>query len=182
MSLSDDIIDRASAGHRRATHELFRAIYDDLRRVATAQLAQEAPGQTFTATALVHEAFLKLSPQSQWNDAAHLYRTAAKAIRQILIDAARRKRSQKRGGTQERIDVPPDELAAIPAALDPIEFHEALDRLDAANAQAAEVFSLRYFGGMTWEAIAQTLGVSVEKTEALWAYSRAKLAQSLSEP
>lgn len=182
MASPEELVDHAISGQTQATHELFRHIYDDLRRVAAAHLAKESPAQTLTATALVHEAFLKLSPQTSWIDAAHLYRTSARAIRQILIDAARRKRSQKRGGGADRADIPPEEIPAGAQTLDPVEFHEAINRLEGANPMAAEVFSLRYFGGLTWEQIATALGVSVEKTESLWAYARAKLAQSLSEP
>lgn len=181
MENPDEIINQAVAGSRQATRDLFRVVYDDLRRVAAAHLAGEAPGQTLTATALVHEAFLKLNPESQWNDPAHLYRTAAKAMRQILIDAARRKKSLKRGATFDRQDIFCNEMMSRRNPIDPVEFQEAIERLEAANPQAAEVFELRYYAGLTWENIAQFLGVSVEKIESLWRYARAKLASSITD-
>jgi RNA polymerase sigma factor (TIGR02999 family) len=182
MNRPDDITEQAVAGDRQATRDLFRAVYDDLRRVAAARLAGEAPGQTLTATALVHEAFLKLGPESLWNDSAHLYRTAAKVMRQILIDAARRKQSLKRGGILDRQDLNSDQVAASRNPIDPVEFDEAIGKLEAANPLASTVFEMRYYAGLTWENIAQELGISVEKTESLWSYARAKLAQSLSAP
>lgn len=181
MGSPDETIDGVIRADSHARHMLFQNVYNDLRRVAAAHLAGEAPGQTLTATALVHEAFLRLTPESNWRDQTQLYRTAVKAIRHILIDAARRKQSLKHGGQRQRTTIPLDVVAASPSTLDPLEFHEALDRLEAANSAAAEVFSLRYFGGLTWDQIAATLGVGTEKVEALWSYARAKLAQSLSE-
>ena len=181
MDNPDEIVNQAVSGSRQATRDLFRVVYDDLRIVAAARLAGETPGQTLTATALVHEAFLKLNPESKWNDSAHLYRTAAKAMRQILIDAARRKNSLKRGGPIDRQDISCDETMARRNPIDPVEFQEAIERLEAASPQAAEVFELRYYAGLTWEHIAQTLGVSVEKTESLWRYARAKLASSITD-
>lgn len=182
MDRSIDITDQAVDGDRQATRDLFRAVYDDLRRVAAAKLAGEVPGQTLTATALVHEAFLKLGPESLWNDAAHLYRTAAKVMRQILIDAARRRQSLKRGGLLDRQQLHSDHPAARRTPIDPVEFDEAIRSLEATNPPASAVFEMRYYAGLTWEIIAQELGLGVEKVESLWRYARAKLAQSLSAP
>lgn len=182
MPSAEDIIEDAAAGDGRATRDLFRIVYDDLRRMAAARLAGEAPGQTLSPTALVHEAFLKLGADMQWNDSAHLYRTAAKAIRQILIDVARRKQALKRGGFRERSDADPAAIAGKRMTFDPVEFDEAMQQLDAAHPQAAAVFELRFYAGLTWAKIADELGVSVEKVETLWCYARAKLSCSLSEP
>jgi RNA polymerase sigma factor (TIGR02999 family) len=180
MNNVDRIIEQTVAGDRNATRNLFGIIYDDLRKAAAARLAGEDPGNTLTPTALVHEAFIKLGSEATWNDSAHLYRTAARAMRQILVDAARRKKSQKRGGGRDRNNFDPNEAPARPVIFDPVELHEAIERLEAASSQAVEVFELRYYAGLTWEEIAQNLGISVEKTESLWSYVRAKLMQSLS--
>lgn len=182
MPSTDDIIDRAADGDRRATRELFETVYGDLRRIAAAQLAGEPPGQTLSPTALVHEAFLKLSPDAQWKDAQHLYRTAARAIRQILFDVARRKHSLKRGGGAARVGISASDLPARAPTVNPVELHEALEQLTSANAAAGDVFTLRHFAGLTWEQIANELEISVEKTESLWAYARARLARALTEP
>lgn len=182
MNEPERIIRSAMSGNQQATRELFHLVYDDLRRVAAARLAGEAPGQTLTATALVHEAFLKLAPESKWNDSAHLYRSAAKAIRQILIDAARRKRTLKRGDNMERSEIPDGEIVDRKPTLDQLEFHESLESLEAVCPDAAAVFDLRFYAGLTWEKIAETLEISVEKTESLWAYARAKLAKTLTPP
>lgn len=182
VSSTDDILDRAADGDRRATRELFQAVYADLRRVAAARLKGEAPGQTLSPTALVHEALLRLDFEAEWHDASHLYRTAANTIRRILVDRARQKRSLKRGAAADRADLSASELPAPPSTIDPVELHEALDLLANANPLAGEVFTLRYFAGLTWSQIAAECDLSVEKTESLWTYARAKLACSLSEP
>jgi RNA polymerase sigma factor (TIGR02999 family) len=182
MNRSEDIANRAIEGDNRATRELFQTVYQDLRRVAGAKLAGEAPGQTLTATALVHEAFLKLGPESQWNDKTHLFRTAAKVMRQILIDAARRKETSKHGGSHNHQELFPDDAIARTSKIDPAEFDEAVQKLDAVNPLACAVLELRHYGGQTWEEIAAELSVSVEKVESLWKYARAKLIQSLTPP
>lgn len=181
MDESADIVDQAIAGNRNATRDLFHTVYDDLRRLAAAQMTGEPPGITLTPTALVHESFLKISADVQWNDPAHLYRTAARAMRQILVDAARRRRSLKRGGDFDRREVDPEQLATGKKPFDLLELDEALETLQQANADAAIVVVLRYFAGMTWVEIAQTLELSVDKVESLWGYGRAKLSCLLVE-
>lgn len=182
MSEPDRIIQSAVSGNQQATRELFHLVYDDLRRVAAARLAGEAPGQTLTATALVHEAFLKLAPESKWNDSAHLYRTAARAIRQILIDAGRRKRTLKRGDNLQRVQAADMEIQNRTPVLDPLELHDSLEALESVCPEAAAVFDLRFYAGLTWENIAETLGISVEKADSLWSYARARLAKGLTPP
>lgn len=182
MQSPEIITDKAVSGDRQATRDLFRIVYDDLRRVAAARLAGEAVGNTLTATALVHEAFLKISPEAEWNDSAHLFRTAAKVMRHVLIDAARRRNSAKRGGLMDRKELDAEQVVVNRRAIDPVEFDEAINRLESASPQACSVFELRHYAELTWEQIAKELGISVEKANSLWEYAAAKIQQSLSAP
>ena len=181
MSNRDDLVEKAAVGDPAAARELFSAVYEDLKRVAAARLAGEAAGHSLSPTALVHESFLKIGPDFQANDATHLYRAAAKAMRLILVDAARRRKSQKRGGGWTRLPTEPDQIAEERFTIDPLHFHEALERLEQANPLAATVVDLRFHAGLTWARIAETMGVSVEKVDSLWRYARARLLCDLRE-
>jgi RNA polymerase sigma factor (TIGR02999 family) len=179
-------------GDAQAADQLLPLVYDQLRQLAARRLAEERPGQTLQPTALVHEAYLRLvgplptsSPgpgreaQACWNSRGHFYAAAAEAMRRILVETARRKLRLRHGGGRRRQDVNaldltspqmPDELLAI---------SEALDRLAATNAQAAELVKLRFFAGLSNEEAAAALGVSPRKANQIWAYARAWLLESI---
>src|SRR5215831_14830993 len=175
------VLQSLEQGDPRAAEELLPLVYDELRKLAAAKMAQEAPGQTLQATALVHEAWLKLagSERQQWRGRAHFFGAAAEAMRRILIDKARRKSSLKRGGDrspgelhESRIELraPPDEILAV---------HDALDALAAEDPIAAEVVKLRYFVGMTIVEIADALDMSARTADRHWAFARAWLKRAI---
>ncbi|VTS06250.1 ECF-type sigma factor [Tuwongella immobilis] len=185
MTTFHDIAAAAGTGDPRANDEFFRAVYDDLRRLADRFLDGERVHHTLQPTALVHEAYLRLfcggtrEPISA--DREVFFRTAARAMRQILVDSARRKRSAKRGGGAAQIMVDPAELTAPQASEDLLALHEALERLAESAPVAAEVVSLRYFGGLTVDEAAAILGVSPRTAANHWAYARAWLLVELDE-
>ena len=184
------LLDAAAAGDAKAAADLLPLVYDELRKLAAARMAEEKPGQTLQATALVHEAYLRLvasgdasaprDPQ-QWNGRGHFFAAAAEAMRRILVEAARRKGREKRGGDRQRVDL--DGLAATAdgPADDLVALSEALDRLAAASPQAADLVKLRHFAGFTNVEAAGLLGVSPRKADQLWAYARAFLLDQLSD-
>ena len=175
-----ELIHRARNGDADASDRLFAAMYDELRRLAAHKMAQESPGQTLQATALVHEAYVRLvgADQSQgWDSRGHFFAAAAEAMRRILVEAARRKRRIKHGGRRRRVELsdypaaaPPDELLAL---------DEALDRLAARDPARAELVKLRYFAGLTVPEAAAVQGVSVATAERSWAFARAWLNAEL---
>jgi RNA polymerase sigma factor (TIGR02999 family) len=169
----------AAAGNRHATADLLPLVYDELRTLASARMAAESPGHTLDATALVHEAFLKLGGESFATRSAFL-RAAAAAMRRILIDHARAKHADKRGGSGKRVAVELDHLAAPHADPDFLALDEALVRLAALDPQAAELVTLRYFGGLTVPEAAEALGVAPRTADRLWAFARAWLYRELS--
>jgi RNA polymerase sigma factor (TIGR02999 family) len=188
MSAVTRLLDAAAAGDPKAAADLLPLVYDELRKLAAARLAAEAPGQTLQATALVHEAYLRLvggerrGSSPPWDNRAHFFAAAAEAMRRILVDAARRKHALKRGGDRQRIDL--DQLAATdpgPGA-DLLDLDDALTRLAAAEPQAAELVKLRYFAGLTIPEAADALGVSPRTADTLWAYARAWLLRALGGP
>ena len=160
--------------------QLLPQVYEELRKLASQKLAQETPGQTLQATALVHEAYLRLlgaGADRQWDGRSHFFAAAAEAMRRILIENARRKRSRKRGGHRGHQDVDPDELP-VAAPGDPLEvlaIHEALDRLGLKSPRKAELVKLRYFLGCTMAETAQILGIALKTAEEDWTYARAWL-------
>ena len=164
-----------------AANELLSLVYEELRRVAAAKMAQEAPGQTLQATALVHEAWLRLTgdKRRRWNDRTHFFAAAAEAMRLILVDNARRKRAARHGGGQQRTAMP--EIASPGTANEDqiLAVHEALEKFAAQDKQKAELVKLRYFVGMTHEEAAEALGISVPTAKRHWAYARAWLAQDI---
>lgn len=164
-----------------AASELLALVYDQLRRIAAAKMALEAPDQTLQPTALVHEAWLRLTADEkrQWNDRTHFFAAAAEAMRRILVDNARRKHAQRHGGGLERVQMP--EIAG-PAAQNEdqvLAVNEALDKFAVQDPKKAELVKLRYFVGMTIEEAAEALGVSVPTAKRHWAYARAWLAQEI---
>jgi RNA polymerase sigma factor (TIGR02999 family) len=169
-------------GDPRAAERLLPLVYDELRKLAAQRLAQEKPGQTLQATALVHEAYLRLvdvERAQHWNSRGHFFAAAAEAMRRILVENARRKQSKKRGGDRARLDL--DQLAAADSErLDEVlDIDAALVGLADADPQAAELVKLRYFAGLTIPQAAAVLGVSPRGADFLWAYARAWLLRSL---
>jgi RNA polymerase sigma factor (TIGR02999 family) len=165
-------------GVPKSADELLPLVYDELRKLAAARLAQEKPGQTLEATALVHEAYLRLAGPgkgSDWNSRGHFFAAAAEAMRRILVEQARRKGRLKRGGALLRHDVEQLDVAADPGAAEILTVHESLDKLELHNTVAAQLVKLRYFAGFTIREAAETLGVSPRKANQLWAYARAWL-------
>ena len=181
MSDVTRILEAAQHGDSSAADQLLPLVYDELRRLAAHKMANEAAGQTLQPTALVHEAWLKLTGNEsrEWNGRTHFFNAAAEAMRRILVDNARRKRAIRHGGQLARADVadmdlplpmPDDELLAL---------DEALNRLAAFNPSAADVVKFCFFIGLTHEEAAQELGASLRSVERLWAFSRAFLAREM---
>jgi len=168
-----------------AEEELLNLVYGELRRLAAAKMAAEPPGHTLQATALVHEAWLKISNKAgqQWENRRHFFAVAAEAMRRILIDRARRRRRIKHGGNHQRVDFEGVEIAA-PASGDDdklLEIHEALNALSAEDPGKAEVVKLRFFVGLTAEETAKVLGITVRTVERHWAFARTWLYQRVQE-
>ena len=182
MSEVTRILAAAERGDPRAAEQLLPLVYDELRKLAAAKLAHERPGQTLEATALVHEAYLRMVDDEQarhWNSRGHFFAAAAEAMRRILVDNARRKRSKKRGGGRARLDL--DQFAAATSERidEVLDIDAALARLADADPQAAELVKLRYFAGLSIPRAAAALGVSPRSADFLWAYARAWLLRSL---
>ena len=183
MSDLTRLLDAAAAGDRRAAAELLPLVYDELRRLAAARMASEAPDHTLQPTALVHEAFLKLVgpvPAAAWNGRTHFYAAAAEAMRRILIDHARRKQRVRHGGGRKRVDFPEAEVVADAPPHDLLALDEALTQFAAADPQKAELVRLRYFAGLTLEKAAELLGISRATAARHWAYARAWLFDAIS--
>lgn len=178
------ILHAMEQGDANAANELLPLVYAELRRLAAHKMAGEASGHTLQATALVHEAWLRLaaSEQQSWQSRAHFFAAAAEAMRRILVDHARRKQSRKRGGGALRqeldesmlvLSAPPEELLAV---------HEALDELAREDRAAAELVKLRYFVGMTMEEAAAAMGMAKRTAEGLWTYARVWLRKAIRGP
>jgi RNA polymerase sigma factor (TIGR02999 family) len=175
------ILQSIEQGAPRAADELLPLVYDELRKLAAAKMAQEAPGQTLQATALVHEAWLKLagSQRQEWHGRAHFFAAAAEAMRRILIDKARRKASRKRGADPARAELHESAIELRAPAPEILAVHDALDALQAEDRMAAEVVKLRYFVGMTIPEIADALGLSPRTADRHWAFARAWLKRAI---
>jgi RNA polymerase sigma factor (TIGR02999 family) len=161
-------------GDPRAADELLPLIYDELRLLASQKLSQEPPGQTLQATALVHEAYIRLVGEEtpNWENRRHFFLAASEAMRRILIDNARRKKSQRHGGHQQRVDFEHITEADKNLPGDLIELNEALDRLTDCDPEAADLVKLRYFGGLTLEQAAKIMGISRRTAGRYWKYAR----------
>jgi RNA polymerase sigma factor (TIGR02999 family) len=181
MSEVTQVLVAVEQGQMEAAHDLLPMVYEELRRLAGWQLANELPGQTLQATALVHEAYLRLvgKEDPHWNSRRHFFGAAAEAMRRILVENARRKKRLKRGGQLERVDMeavdlpspmPDDELLAL---------DEALNRLAEVDPRAAELVKLCFFVGLTQEQAAKHLEVSISTMERTWAYARAWLFREI---
>jgi RNA polymerase sigma factor (TIGR02999 family) len=166
------ILSAIDQGDPKAAGELLPLVYTELRKLATIKMAQEAPGQTLQATALVHEAYLRLVGDQHFENRGHFFAAAAEAMRRILVDAARRRRSHKHGGLHERIDLP-DPASGAP--IDLLALEEALQRLETQHPEKAQVVKLRFFAGRTLDDTAQLLGISRATAQRHWVYARAWL-------
>jgi RNA polymerase sigma factor (TIGR02999 family) len=169
-------------GESHAAEQLLPLVYDELRRLAAQKLAQEKPGQTLEATALVHEAYIRLvdvDKVQHWNSRGHFFTAAAEAMRRILVENARRKSSLKRGGRRARQELNEENLEApqVPDGL--IALDEALSQLAVTDSKAAELVKLRYFAGLTVQQAAEVLGISPRKADFLWAFARAWLLRKI---
>lgn len=156
-------------------------VYDELRKLAAQQLAQEKPGQTLQATALVHEAYVRLVGDREFADRSHFFRVAAEAMRRILIDRARQKLRIRHGGDRDRMPLSDVEVAAEAPAEELLALDEALDRFSAKDPVKAELVKLRYFAGLSEEEAAAALGISRATASRYWTYARAWLINALDE-
>jgi RNA polymerase sigma factor (TIGR02999 family) len=164
-------------GDPQATEQLLPLVYDELRRLAAQKLAQEKPGQTLQATALVHETYLRLvgAQDPGWNGRGHFFAAAAEAMRRILVENARRKRSAKAGGGHRRVDLSDAEPALEGPRVDLLALDEALERLAAQDPRKADLVKLRFFAGLTHEQAARALGISTSTADNDWAYAKSWL-------
>jgi RNA polymerase sigma factor (TIGR02999 family) len=181
MSDVTRILSQIDAGDPAAAEQLLPLVYDELRKLAAARLAQEKPGQTLSATALVHEAYLRLASSQRWDSRGHFFAAAAEAMRRTLVDAARRKSRLKRGGGQVTQDVEDLNIAAPGQPPEVLAVDEALDKLEAENATAAQLVKLRYFAGFTLREAAEALDVSARKADQIWAYARTWLLAEIGQ-
>ncbi len=178
MSDVTHILSAIEQGDPQAAGQLLPLVYQELRSLAAQRLAQEKPGQTLQATALVHEAYLRLvgdAPGGHWEGRSHFFAAAAEAMRRILIDQARRHHAEKRGGGRQRVELPD---LAEPVQTDPVDLlalDEALERLEALHPQKAQLVKLRYFAGFSLEEAAEALGISRATAQRNWAMARAWL-------
>jgi len=172
------ILKQIETGDPSASEQLLPLVYQELRKLASARLAKEKPGQTLQATALVHDAFLRLvdvEQQQQWNSRGHFFGAAAEAMRRILVESARRKKRIRHGGELARRELPEDEIAAPEIKHDLLALDEALDALAEEDSQKYELVKLRFFAGLTNAQAADALGISVSTANRYWAYARAWL-------
>ena len=176
MSDVTTILGRVTDGDQQAADQLLPLVYEELRQLATARMSREAPGHTLQATALVHEAWLRLSktPGQSWNDRAHFFRTAAECIRRVLIDHARQRKRICHGGEQQRVPLADIEFATCSPDL-ALQVDEALAHLAELDHMKAEIVKLRFFGGFENQEIAEVLGVSERTVERGWRFARAWL-------
>jgi RNA polymerase sigma factor (TIGR02999 family) len=178
------ILSAIEKGESQAAEELLPLVYNELRQLAAARLAQERPGQTLSATGLVHEVYMRLvnvEECRQWNGRTHFFAAAAEAMRRILVDRARQRKSQKRGGARTRVQFREDLLAAPDDCEEILAVHEALDGLATADPQAAHLVKFRYFAGMSIDDTAQMLNISPRSADRLWSYARAWLQRAVRE-
>jgi len=175
------ILQRIDQGDPHAADELLPLVYEELRKLAAQKMARESPGQTLQATALVHEAWLRLGgdQQPEWQNRAHFFAAAAEAMRRILIDNARRKSSLRHGGGAERVNLDGLEVAAGMDDDQLLALDEALDRLAEHDAEKAQLVKLRFFAHLTNAQAAKVLGVSEPTVKRYWSYARAWLFREL---
>ena len=184
MSDVTRILEAAHHGDPTAADQLLPLVYEELRRLAAHKMANEAAGQTLQATALVHEAWLRLvgDENKKWDGRAHFFAAAAEAMRRILIDRARRKHAARHGGDQQRVDIQDADLASPTDESQLLAINEALDKLAVGHKIEAELVKLRYFVGMTNEEAAEALGISLRTAKYYWTHARAWLYREISVP
>jgi RNA polymerase sigma factor (TIGR02999 family) len=176
------ILSAVEQGDPQAAEQLLPLVYEELRKLAAQKLAQEKPGQTLQATALVHEAYLRLvgaERAQHWDSRGHFFAAAAEAMRRILLNRARDKKRLKRGGERRRVDLDQVEIALDTDDEQLIEIDEALARLAAEDPVAAQLVNLRFFAGLSLKEAADSLGLALRTAERQWAYARAWLYASL---
>jgi RNA polymerase sigma factor (TIGR02999 family) len=181
MSEVTRVLSAIERGDPHAAGQLLPLVYDELRKLAAQKLAQEKPGQTLEATALVHEAYLRLAGADEaqrWNSRGHFF-AAARAMQRILVENARRKRGRKHGGDLVRQDLDALDIAAPAGLEDAVALDEALNKLAATDEKAAELVRLRFFAGLPLPEVADLLGISPRTADRLWSYARAWLHQEI---
>ena len=172
------ILSAVEQGDTHAAERLLPLVYDELRRLAAHRMAQEKPGQTLQATALVHDAYLRLvggDGAQHWNSRGHFFAAAAEAMRRMLVGSAKRKQSAKRGGQVQRVGLDEDQIAAPGRSIDLIALDEALNELAVHDSRKAELVKLRYFAGLTIRQAADALRISESTADADWAYAKSLL-------
>jgi RNA polymerase sigma factor (TIGR02999 family) len=183
MSDVTRILDAIERGDARATDELLPLVYEELRLLAAQKLSQERPGQTLQATALVHEAYIRLveGTEQNWSSKGHFFKAAAEAMRRILVENARRKKSRKRGGDGHRVELSEVNLAVEGSSDDLLALDEALERLSTTEPSVADLVKLRYFAGLTIDQVAEIQGISRRSAVDHWAYARSWLAREIAK-
>lgn len=184
MSEVTRILSAIDQGDPHAAEQLLPLVYDELRKLASDKMLQENPGHTLQATALVHEAYLRLADvekAQRWNSRAHFFGAAAEAMRRILVDQARRKQADKHGGGRLRVDIPEDFAAPETRSDDLVALDEALTRLETHDPDAARLVKLRYFAGLSHQDAAEALGISRGAADRLWALGRTWLFRQMSK-
>jgi RNA polymerase sigma factor (TIGR02999 family) len=178
------VLEAVQKGDPQAADQLLPLVYDELRKLAASKMAHETPGHTLQATALVHEAWMRLvgNENPKFDGRAHFFAAAAEAMRRILIDQARRKHAARHGGGQQRLDIMDVDPACAAAADELLAVHDALDKLAAQDPRKADIVKLRYFVGMTIAEAAEILGVSEPTAKRDWAYARAWLYEEIENP
>jgi RNA polymerase sigma factor (TIGR02999 family) len=182
MSEVTQLLDAATAGDAQAANRLLPLVYDELRRLASQRLAREHGGHSLQATALVHEAYLRLigtDPDQPWSSRGHFFGAAAEAMRRILVENARRKRALKHGGERAQQELNAELIASPEPREDLLALDEALNKLAATNRQAAELVQMRYFAGLTLPDAAEALNMAPRTAGRLWAYARAWLRREV---
>jgi RNA polymerase sigma factor (TIGR02999 family) len=184
MSNVTRILSAIEHGDSHAAAELLPLVYEELRKLAAQRLAQEKPGQTLEATALVHEAYLRLvdvEKAQHWDSRGHFFAAAAEAMRRILIDAARSKAAQKRGGARQRIDLNAADLATRAEPADLLLFNDTLEALARTDAEAAQLAKLRFFAGLSVQQAGEAMGLSRTIAYERWTFARAWLHSQLKD-
>jgi RNA polymerase sigma factor (TIGR02999 family) len=181
MSDVTQILERVEKGDGKAAEELLPLVYGELRKLAAAKMAQEAAGQTLQPTALVHEAWLRLTGAADqgWNSRGHFFAAAAEAMRRILVENARRKRAQRHGGGHKRVDLSSVELAIEAEDDRLLQINDALEELAGLDSSQAQVVKLRFFVGLTLDEIAGLHGVSMKTVQRQWTHARAWLFERM---
>jgi RNA polymerase sigma factor (TIGR02999 family) len=175
------ILSAIEQGDAQAADELLPLVYGELRKLAAHKMSNESPNQTLQPTALVHEAWLRLTgnENTQWNGRSHFFAAAAEAMRRILIDNARRKQAKRHGGGQQRVDLEEQDIAAMANDDQLLAINEALDKLAAQDKPKAELVKLRFFVGLTIEQAAEVLGISEATAKRHWTFARAWLYREI---